>query len=65
MGGLTTTQWSLVNLLITGAIKAGKLAIKGLENARSVARMTDEQVAAAIEKEEARSKELDQRLDAH
>jgi hypothetical protein len=65
MGGLTAAQWSLVSLLITGAIKAGKLAIKGLENARRVAAMTDEEVSLAIEKEEARSKELDQRLDAH
>jgi hypothetical protein len=65
MAGLTAAQWNLVSLLINGAIKAGKLVLKGLENARRIAGMTEEEVAAAIEKEEARSKELDQRLDVH
>jgi hypothetical protein len=49
----------------TSAINAGKLALKGLENACRVTRMTDEKVTVPIEKEEARCKELDQRPDAH
>ena len=61
--GLTAAQWSLINLLTTAAIKGLKLGMKALENIKKVKAMSPEEVDAAIKKEEARSAELEERLD--
>jgi len=62
---ITATQWQLIQLLLTGAVKAAKLVVKALDNVKRVRGMSDAEVAAAIEKEEARSADLDAKLDAH
>ena len=61
--GLTAAQWSLINLLSTVAIKGLKLAMKAMENVKKVKGMSPEEVDEAIRREEARSAELEQRLD--
>ncbi len=60
--GLTAAQWSLINLLSTVAIKGLKLAMKAMENVKRVRGMSPEEVDEAIKKEEARSAELERRL---
>ena len=61
--GMTAAQWSLINLLSTVAIKGLKLAMKAMENVKKVKGMSSEEIDEAIKKEEARSAELEERLD--